>query len=127
MHQFYKFLKLIIPFTLVLFFIQYYTVESFFKNSIFFYSIWSIYVFHLVITLCSYSFLIFVNKTFPEKTGFAFMGFSLIKMMAAIVFLIPLLQSDLKSQVPDVSAFFIPYFLFLFFETLFAIRLINNQ
>lgn len=127
MHQFYKFLKLIIPFSLVLFFIQYYVVESFFKNSIFFYSTWSIYVFHLVITLCSYSFLIFVNKTFPDKTGFAFMGFSLIKMMAAIVFLIPLLQSDLKSQVPDVSAFFIPYFLFLFFETLFAIRLINNQ
>lgn len=127
MHQFYKFIKLIIPFSLVLFFIQYYVVESFFKNSIFFYSTWSIYVFHLVITLCSYSFLIFVNKTFPDKTGFAFMGFSLIKMMAAIVFLIPLLQSDLKSQVPDVSAFFIPYFLFLFFETLFAIRLINNQ
>jgi hypothetical protein len=127
MHQFYKFLKLIIPFSLVLFFIQYYIVESFFKNTIFFYATWSIYVFHLVITLCSYSFLIFVNKTFPDKTGFAFMGFSLIKMMAAIVFLIPLLQSDLKSQVPDVSAFFIPYFLFLFFETLFAIRLINNQ
>jgi len=77
--------------------------------------------------LCSYGFLIFVNKTFADKTGFAFMGFSLIKMMAAIVFLIPLLQSDHKSQVPDVSAFFIPYFLFLFFETLFAIRLINNQ
>lgn len=127
MQQFYKFLKLIIPFSIVLFFIQYHIVESFFKNSIFFYSTWSIYVFHLVITLCSYSFLIFVNKTFPDKTGFAFMGFSLIKMMAAIVFLIPLLQSDLKSQVPDVSAFFIPYFLFLFFETLFAIRLINNQ
>lgn len=127
MHQFYKFLKLIIPFSIVLFFIQYYTVESFFKNSIFFYSTWSIYVFHLVITLCSYGFLIFVNKTFADKTGFAFMGFSLIKMMAAIVFLIPLLQSDHKSQVPDVSAFFIPYFLFLFFETLFAIRLINNQ
>lgn len=127
MHQFYKFLKLIIPFSLVLFFIQYYIVASFFQNSIFFYSTWSIYVFHLVITLCSYSFLIFVNKTFPDKTGFAFMGFSLLKMMAAIVFLIPLLQSDLKSQVPDVSAFFIPYFLYLFFETLFAIRLINNQ
>ena len=127
MQQFYKFLKLIIPFSLVLFFIQYYIVESFFKNSFFFYSTWSIYVFHLVITLCSYSFLIFVNKTFPDKTGFAFMGFSLIKMMAAIVFLIPLLQSDLKSQVPDVSAFFIPYFLYLFFETVFAIRLINNQ
>ena len=127
MQQFYKFLKLLIPFSLVLFFIQNYIVDSFFKETLFFYSTCSIYVFHIIVTLLSYSFLIFVNKTFPDKTGFAFMGFSLIKMMAAIVFLIPLLQSDLKSQIPDVGAFFIPYFLFLFFETFFAIRLINKQ
>lgn len=126
MQQFYKFLKLLIPFSLVLFFIQYYIVGSFFEKTLFFYSTWSIYAFHFIVTLLSYAFLIFVNKTFADKTGFAFMGFSLIKMMAAIVFLIPLLQSDLKSQIPDVSAFFIPYFLFLFFETFFAIRLINK-
>ena len=95
MQQFYKFLKLIIPFTIVLFFIQYYIVASFFQNITFFYTTWSIYLFHLVITLISYGFLLFVNKTFADKTGFAFMGFSLFKMMAAIVFLIPLIQSDL--------------------------------
>lgn len=127
MQQFYKFLKLLIPFSLVLFFIQYYIVGSFFEKTLFFYSTWSIYVFHFIVTVLSYAFLIFVNKTFADKTGFAFMGLSLIKMMAAIVFLIPLLQSDLKSKIPDVSAFFIPYFLFLFFETFFAIRLINKQ
>jgi hypothetical protein len=127
MQQFYKFLKLIIPFTIVLFFVQYYIICSFFQNIPFFYSTWSIYLFHLVITLVSYGFLLFVNKTFADKTGFAFMGFSLFKMMAAIVFLIPLIQSDLKSQIPDVSAFFIPYFLYLFFETLFAVRLLSKQ
>ena len=127
MQQFYKFLKLIIPFTIVLFFIQYYIVGSFFQNITFFYSTWSIYLFHLVITLISYGFLLFVNKTFADKTGFAFMGFSLFKMMAAIVFLIPLIQSDLESKIPDVSAFFIPYFLYLLFETLFAVRLLSKQ
>ena len=127
MQQFYKFLKSIIPFTIVLFFIQYYIIGSFFQNITFFYSTWSIYLFHVVITLVSYGFLLFVNKTFADKTGFAFMVFSLFKMMAAIVFLIPLIQSDLKSQIPDVSAFFIPYFLYLFFETLFAVRLLSKQ
>ena len=127
MQQFYKFLKLIIPFSIVLFFIQNYVIGSFFQNSTFFYSTWSIYLFHLVITLISYGFLLFVNRTFADKTGFAFMGFSLFKMMAAIVFLIPLIQSDLESQIPDVSAFFIPYFLYLFFETLFAVRLLSKQ
>lgn len=126
MQQFYKFLKLIIPFSIVLFFIQNYIIGSFFQNSTFFYSTWSIYLFHLVITLISYGFLLFVNRTFADKTGFAFMGFSLFKMMAAIVFLIPLIQSDLESQIPDVSAFFISYFLYLFFETLFAVRLLSK-
>ena len=127
MQQFYKFLKLIIPFSIVFFFIQNYIIGSFFQNITFFYSTWSIYLFHLVITLISYGFLLFVNRTFADKTGFAFMGFSLFKMMAAIVFLIPLIQSDLESQIPDVSAFFIPYFLYLFFETLFAVRLLSKQ
>ena len=127
MQQFYKFLKLIIPFSIVLFFIQNYIIGSFFQNITFFYSTWSIYLFHLLITLVSYGFLLFVNRTFADKTGFAFMGFSLFKMMAAIVFLIPLIQSDLESQIPDVSAFFIPYFLYLFFETLFAVRLLSKQ
>ena len=126
MQQFYKFLKLIIPFSIVLFFIQNYIIGSFFQNITFFYSTWSIYLFHLVITLISYGFLLFVNRTFADKTGFAFMGFSLFKMMAAIVFLIPLIQSDLESQIPDVRAFFIPYFLYLFFETLFAVRLLSK-
>ena len=127
MQQFYKFLKLIIPFSIVPFFIQKYTIDSFFQNITFFYSTWSIYLFHLLITLVSYGFLLFVNRTFADKTGFASMGFSLFKMMAAIVFLIPLIQSDLESQIPDVSAFFIPYFLYLFFETLFAVRLLSKQ
>lgn len=127
MQQFYNFLKLIFPFSIVLFFIQYYVVGVFFENISFFYSTWSIYIFHLITTLLSYAFLIFVNKNFADKTGFAFMGLSLVKMMAAIVFLIPLIQSDLKNQIPDVGAFFIPYFLFLFFETIFAVRLISKQ
>ena len=127
MQQFYKFLKLIVPFSIVLFFIQFYAIGSFFQNITFFYPTWSIYLFHLLITLISYGFLLFVNRTFADKTGFAFMGFSLFKMMAAIVFLIPLMQSDLESQIPDVSAFFIPYFLYLFFETFFAVRLLSKQ
>lgn len=127
MQQFYNFLYTIFPITLILYFVQYFSISVFFENTSFFYSTWSIYVFHLALTLISYGFLLFVNKTFADKTGFAFMGFSLLKMLAAIVFLIPLLQSDVVSKIPDVSAFFIPYFLFLFTETFFAVRLLNKE
>jgi hypothetical protein len=127
MQKIYSFLKYIIPFSIILFATQNYIVTTLFEKNYFFYSTWSIYLFHFIITILSYMFLLVVNKTFPDKTGFAFMGISLIKMMAAVVFLIPLLQSDLKNQIPDVGAFFIPYFSYLVYETFFAISLINKH
>lgn len=126
MSPFSNFLKYLIPFAIVLFLAQYFTVANLFKDIPFFYSTWSIYVFHIIVTIVSYLFLLFVHKNFPEKTGFTFMGIGLIKMMAGVVFLIPIIQSDTIDRIPDVAAFFIPYFLFLFFETIFAVRLINK-
>jgi hypothetical protein len=54
------------------------------------------------------------------------MGTGVLKMMACVIFLIPMIQSDIVNRVPDVGAFFIPYFLFLLFETMVAVRLINK-
>lgn len=122
-----EFLKYFIPFSLVLFSLQYYVTTSFFNNNVFFYETLSIYVFHILGTIVVYVFLLFVNKNFSDKTGFAFLTGSVLKMMAVVVFLIPLIKSDTEDPIPDIAAFFIPYFLFLFFETFFAIRLINKQ
>ncbi len=126
MSPFLNFLKYLVPYSLLLFAAQYFITVNLFEDTPFFYSTWSIYVFHIIITVLSYLFLLFVNKTFPDKTGFAFMGISLIKMMASVVFLIPLIKSDTIDRIPDVAMFFIPYFLFLLFETIFAVRLINK-
>lgn len=127
MQAFLNFSKYLIPFSILLYLTQYLVVSTFFGDISFFYSLWSIYIFHIIITLLSYLFLLFVHKSFPDYTGFAFMGFSLLKMLAAVVFLIPLLQSEMISKIGDVAMFFVPYFLYLFFETFFAIRLINKH
>ena len=123
---FLKFLKLFTPYALVLFGLQYFTTLQLFSDIPFYYSTWSIYVFHIVITLVAHLCLLFVHKNFPEHAGFTFMGLGVIKMMACVVFLIPLIKSDTVSRIPDVAAFFIPYFMFLLFETIFAVRLINK-
>lgn len=127
MTPFLNFLKYLIPFSAALFLGQKFIVTTLFENIPFFYSTWSIYVFHILVTGLSYVFLLFVHQNFPEKTGFTFMGMGLIKMMAAVVFLIPMIQSDIVDRIPDVAQFFIPYFLFLSLETVFAIRLINKE
>lgn len=122
-----SFLKYLIPFSIVLFLAQYAVVENVFQKIPFFYSTWSIYTFLFFVTLIPYIFLLYVHQNFPEKTGFTFMGMGLLKMMAAVIFLIPMIQSDVIDRIPDVAAFFIPYFLLLFFDTFFAIRLINKE
>ncbi len=119
------FLSLVI-FTLLLFGLHFLLLETVLSDLNFFYSIYSIYSFNFLTSVFVFGFLFFVHKSFAEKTGFAFMAISLIKMFAAVVFLIPLIKSESLNPVTDVSAFFIPYFLYLTFETIFAVRLINK-
>lgn len=122
-----SFLKYFIPFSIILFLAQHFVTISVLKNTTFFYPTWSIYTFHVLATFLIYIFILFVHKSFPDKTGFAFMSASVLKMMAVVVFLIPLIQSDRTNTIPDIAAFFIPYFLYLFFETFFALQLLNKQ
>lgn len=121
------FLKYFVPFSIVLFLIQFFLMQSLSEKITFFYSAWSIYLFNIVTTVLIYLVLTFINKNFSTYTGFSFLGLSFFKMMAAIVFLIPFIKSDVSNPIIDVTAFFIPYFLFLLFETYFTIRLINKS
>ncbi|MCM8569614.1 hypothetical protein NE848_09495 [Gramella jeungdoensis] len=118
------FLRYFIPFSLLLFGIQFALINYFLEADLY-YSTVSIYSFHVIATLLIYLFLIYVHNTFRDKTGFAFMGCSLFKMLAAVLFLLPMMLSDTPHPFDDIIAFFIPYFLFLIFETIYAVRLIN--
>ncbi len=122
-----SFLKYLIPYTLLLFVAQYYGTIALSANHDFFYATWGIYLFLFVSTLLIYLLLLFVNISFPDFTGFAFLGTTFVKMMGAVIFLIPLIQSERTETNLDIAAFFVPYFLFLLFETIFAVRLINNR
>lgn len=120
------FLKRFIPFSLILFLIHFFIVLKFFKSDSFFYSIYAIYIFHSITTALICFILVYINKTVANKTGFAFMALSILKMLAVILFLIPLIRWDSAQKLPDIIAFFIPYFAFLFFELTFIIKLLNG-
>lgn len=122
----FSFLKYFIPFSILLGLIQVATVTYIFDIKLY-YSTFSIYAFHFIATLSIYLFLVYVNQTFSDKTGFAFMGSSLLKMLAAVLFLLPMMLEDVPNPFQDIITFFIPYFLFLIFETIYAVRLINNK
>ncbi|MDN3595885.1 hypothetical protein [Zunongwangia endophytica] len=68
-----------------------------------------------------------MNQNYQDKTGFVFMGLGLLKMLAAVLFLLPALLNDEVAIFAQVIAFFAPYFIFLIFETTFTIKLINGN
>jgi len=122
--------RFIIPFvifSLVLYLLHFFLLQFILPEVTFYYSLLSIYLFHVLATFVIYLFLVYIHFNFIDYTGYAFMGASLIKMMAAIVFLLPMLLNRTEDTFQNILSFFIPYFLFLFFETFFAIRLINNK
>ncbi len=123
--QLFKFLIRLIPFTTGLFLIQYFITRFLMDSTELYYPVYVIYIFHFLATFLIYLLLVWVYNNFQDKTGFAFMGASLIKMMAAVIFLLPVLLNNTGQAFNNILAFFIPYFLFLVFETFYAVKLIN--
>lgn len=93
----------------------------------FFYSVPLVFLFFFISTLAVVFLITWVNHNFKDYVGFAFMGLLLVKGLACILFLIPSFLSEPKPNFKDLMLFFIPYFIFLAYEAVFSIRLINRS
>ncbi|MCF4100670.1 DUF6168 family protein [Gillisia sp. M10.2A] len=125
--QLLKFLIRLIPFSLILFGLHYFLIFKFYSETTFYYSIYAIYSFHFLATLLIYFLLLLVHSNAQDKTGFAFMGSGLLKMLAAVIFLLPMMLSGINNPFDNILSFFIPYLLYLIFETTYAVNLLNNK
>lgn len=120
-----KLLLAFIAFAAILFGVHHFIADAFF-NQVFFYQVWQIHAFLFIATLVILIVMQLIHKSFPDKTGFAFMAFSILKITFSVLFFIPLMRADLPSPEADVLNFFVPYFLYLTFEAVSAVRLINR-
>lgn len=112
--------------SLLLFALQKLVIDTLAQDYTFFYPVWTIYAFHFAVTFFILTGLYFVGKIFPNYIGFAFMGSILLKMIVAVVFLIPLIKMENVSKFPDFISFFIPYFIYLFLEIILTVRLLRQ-
>lgn len=110
----------------VLYFIHNYIVTVY-MEAIPFIPIWKVYAFLLILSFVAISMLSFAHYVSESFTGYAFIGLVLIKMFASLVFLFPMLKSDLENKVLDVFNFFTPFFVFLFLEVWFSVRLLASK
>lgn len=112
----YGFLIQLIAISVVVFGIHSYLIHYFFKDTNYFFPLWQIYLFHIVVTGLIYTLINYRYSTGNKTIFNLFMGLTLLKMVLSVVFLLPLLLSDLTGKQPDVMNFFVPYFIYLFFE-----------
>jgi len=89
--------------------------------------LWQIYLFLTVVVFIIYAWILYKYTQGKTEVFNYFMIGTMLKMVLAIVFLLPIFLSDLESKRPDVFNFFIPYFVFLTFEVFMVTRLLNQE
>ena len=122
-----NFLFFIVPFSIALYLLQFFLKDSFLPTVPLYFSQWSMHLFMVIASLMVYLLVNYINNVAADKAGFTFLGLGFLKMLAAIVFLFPLIQNETFDKVPTVIYFFITYFVYLFVETLFIVRLLNKK
>ena len=110
------FLLQLIGVSALVFGIHSYLTYYFAKEIIFFFPVWQIYTFHFIVTLSLYTIVNYRFSLGKTEVFSVFMIMTILKMTLAILFLLPLILSEFENKIPDVFNFFIPYFLYLFFE-----------
>lgn len=103
-------------FSLLLYIVHYYILFQLASENVYYFPLWSIYLFNSVLAFIVYFFVKRQFEKATEKTYQTFLIFTMIKMGLAIVFLLPLFMGKSESPKTETINFFIPYFLFLAFE-----------
>jgi hypothetical protein len=109
----------------ILFSIHNFLILPYLKKYSFYWEPWKIYTFHFITVTALIYFLRHRSKIKPDKVLNAFITLSLLKMIAAVLFLSPLFFYKTINPTATVFSFFIPYFLYLFFETGYAVKILN--
>lgn len=113
--------------TVVTFSVHYLIFTSFFADIETFYPLIAIYVFLFGITFLVYLALYFLSKYMKDYVGMGFLVGIVVKMLATFVLFIPLINNTEYNYLTEILNFFAPYFIFLIFETVVAVKLINSK
>ncbi len=122
-----KFLIQLAIFAVVLYAIQTYVIYRSFPNTEFYFETWEIYGFQFITVAALIYFLNRVNNSKPKNVLSAYLILSMLKMGAALLFLLPLFLDKTISAKPSVFSFFIAFFLFLFLETKILLKILNPK
>lgn len=110
-----RFVLRLLIFAFILFGIHTYIINQLFYGILYF-PLYTIYLFNTVVVLMVFIVLNYKKTRGSDKMYQLFLGLTMLKMLLAIVFLLPLFFGKSDHAQLEVINFFIPYFLFLAFE-----------
>lgn len=93
----------------------------------FYYSIEFLYLIFFGISALLYLILLIVKKKNFEIVGMAFLFGTFTQMLIGYLILRPILESKTEEVMIEKMNFFITFILFLLFETLLTVRLLNEK
>lgn len=111
-----NFLWQLLVFAAVLFGIHYYIFFTFFEGMPLYFPLWTIYAFNTLLVIVMYSVILYKVIKENKNAYMLFLTLTMVKMVLAIIFLVPLFGGKAQHPQAEVFNFFIPYFLFLAFE-----------
>jgi len=106
----------LVGFTGLLWVVHYYVFFNFFSEIDLYLPLWTIYAFNAVLVLIVFGIINYKVTQRSDKVLSIFLVASMVKMALAVVFLLPVFTDKVTHVKVEVFNFFIPYFLFLFFE-----------
>lgn len=122
-----NFLIQLIVFTSLLFLIHTYLNYHFVKDAETFFPLWHIYLFQLITVLIVYTLINYKNSIGKKDVFNTFILGMLVKMILAILFLLPWILSKPESKGVDLANFFIPYFILLAFEVYSVVKFLQKN
>lgn len=93
----------------------------------FIYSLPSLYIGFGITSLAIVFILIQIKKRNIDNVGYTFLLLTSIKMVAAYIFMKPILETILPKTQTEKMNFFIIFIFFLAIETIATIRILNNK
>ena len=125
--DFQGFVLKLIGFAALLLGVHYYIFHIFFSELDLYFPLWSIYAFNAFMVFAVYSIINYKVSNGSDKILSLFLSLTMVKMVLAIIFLLPIFAGKSQHVVTEVLNFFIPYFLFLLFEILLLDKFFKNQ
>lgn len=116
-----SFLIKLLLFSTILCGVHYYMVYNFLAESVLYFPLWTIYLFNAVMVFVVYFIVSYKVSNGSDKAFQIFLGLTSVKMLLAIIFLLPVFMGKAENKTLEAFNFFIPYFFFLGFE-IFALN-----